>query len=194
VQSGSDRLLKRMLRRYSADEYRERVAALREAVPGVTLSTDIIVGFPGETREDFSATLALVRDIGFTGLFGFKYSPRPYTPALKLEDDISEDEKSRRLEELFRLSDQQRRQHLESLLGSEQSVLIEGRSRGGELTGRSERNEIVHFAGEHDNYGEVMPVRITRAYKNSLFGEAARALVPRPKAAEGQRRILPVLS
>ncbi len=190
VQSGSDRVLKRMLRRYSAEEYRERVAALRAAVPGVTLSTDVIVGFPGETTEDLDATLHLVEDVGFTGLFGFKYSPRPYTPALNLDDDVSEDEKSRRLEALFRLSERQRRAHLESLLGSEQAVLVEGRSRGGELTGRSERNEIVHFAGDGEHSGQVVRVRITRAYNNSLFGEATESVrsQPRPRS-----RLLPVL-
>src|SRR5690606_762438 len=125
VQSGSDRVLKRMIRRYSVAEYVERVEALEQAVPGLTLSTDIIVGFPGETRGDFEQTLALVERVGFVGVFGFKYSPRPFTPALKLGDDVDEAEKSRRLAELFELSNTLRQRHLASLVGSEQLVLVE---------------------------------------------------------------------
>src|SRR5262249_8060883 len=105
VQSGSDRVLRRMIRRYSRDEYVTRARALQNASPGLTLSTDIIVGFAGETEADFEATLTLVQEIGFVGLFGFKYSPRPYTPALKLGDDIAEAEKSDRLARLFELSE-----------------------------------------------------------------------------------------
>jgi tRNA-2-methylthio-N6-dimethylallyladenosine synthase len=205
VQSGSDRVLKRMLRRYTAAEYRERIAALREAVPGVTLSTDIIAGFPGETREDFAATLELVAELRFNQVFGFKYSPRPYTPALKLEDDVPEEEKAARLDELLKLSNGLRQAALDALVGTTQLVLIEGRSKNGELTGRSERNEIVHAPSEIDAVGELVPVRITRAYRNSLFGEiepgflesragslAERTAPPRPRA-EGRRRLLPVV-
>jgi tRNA-2-methylthio-N6-dimethylallyladenosine synthase len=171
VQSGSDRLLKRMIRRYSIGEYRERVDALRHEVPGVTLSTDVIVGFPGETREDFAATLALVEAVGFTGLFGFKYSPRPYTPALALDGEPSEEEKSARLAELFELSERLRRAHLEALVGERLSVLVEGRGKDGAFGGRSERNEIVHFACEHELTGELVPVVVKRAFKNSLGAE-----------------------
>jgi tRNA-2-methylthio-N6-dimethylallyladenosine synthase len=171
VQSGSDRVLKRMIRRYSIGEYEERVAGLRSEVPGVTLSTDVIVGFPGETPEDFDRTLELVERIGFTGLFGFKYSPRPYTPALELEGEPSEDEKSARLSELFALTDRIRRAHLESLVGSPQEVLVEGRGRDGAFGGRSVRNEIVHFACDRELTGEIVPVVVRRAYKNSLGAE-----------------------
>ncbi len=200
VQSGSDRLLRRMLRRYTVAEYEERVAALREAVPGLSMSTDMIVGFPGETREDFEATLGLCERVRYAGLFGFKYSPRPYTPALKLGDDVSEEEKSARLAGLFEVTERQRQEHLASLVGSEQEVLVEGRSKGGELTGRSERNEIVHFACTYDATGEVAPVRIVRAYKNSLFAEAAPAWLeavaqraPARRVPEA-RRALPLLT
>jgi tRNA-2-methylthio-N6-dimethylallyladenosine synthase len=203
VQSGSDRLLRRMIRRYSVAEYRERVAALRLEVPGVTLSTDVIVGFPGETRADFEATLALVSDIGFTGLFGFKYSPRPYTPALRLDGEPSEEEKSERLAELFRLSERQRAEHLASLVGQNTDVLVEGRgSKGSGYTGRSERNEIVHFECPFDPTGEILPVSVERAFKNSLGGaihpawlegERARGLRQRPPA-DVARRALPVVA
>jgi tRNA-2-methylthio-N6-dimethylallyladenosine synthase len=203
VQSGSDRMLRRMIRRYSAAEYRERVAALRAEVPGVTLSTDVIVGFPGETRDDFAETLGLVADIGFTGLFGFKYSPRPYTPALKLDGEPTEDEKSARLAELFALSEAQRQAHLTALVGSEQLVLVEGAGKSSGYSGRSAQNEIVHFECPLDVTGELVPVRITRAYKNSLRGELEPAWLtssaaarlrhaPRPRLVE--RRGLPVVS
>jgi tRNA-2-methylthio-N6-dimethylallyladenosine synthase len=201
VQSGSDRLLRRMIRRYSVAEYRERVGVLKLEVPGVTLSTDVIVGFPGETRADFEATLELVSAIGFTGLFGFKYSPRPYTPALRLDGEPSEDEKSERLAELFRLSERQRSEHLASLVGQKTAVLVEGRGKGGAFTGRSERNEIVHFECPFDPTGEILPVRVERAFKNSLGGaiepawlegETARG---RSRAPAGTgRRALPVVA
>ena len=203
VQSGSDRLLRRMIRRYSSAEYRERVAALRAEVPGVTLSTDVIVGFPGETREDFQATLELVRDIGFTGLFGFKYSPRPYTPALKLDGEPSEEEKSARLAELFEVSEASRRAHLASLVGAREEVLVEGPSKtAGSYSGRSGKNEIVHLECPFDPSGEIVPVRILRAFKNSLGGEidavwldsdGARARRAAVRTHPVERRALPVV-
>lgn len=196
VQSGSDRVLRRMIRRYSLGEYRERVAALRAAVPEVTLSTDVIVGFPGETREDFEGTLELVRETGFVGLFGFKYSERPFTPAEKLADDVSEEEKSARLAELFELSESIRRRHLESLVGSTREVLAVGPGKTG-YTGRTEANEIVHFGCQDDPSGELLRLRIVRAFKNSLAGElldAARASPLRPLGPEPERRLLPVVT
>jgi tRNA-2-methylthio-N6-dimethylallyladenosine synthase len=170
VQSGSDRVLRRMSRRYDIAEYRERIAALRRAVPGLTLSTDVIVGFPGETSEDFAQTLTLVRELGFIGVFGFKYSPRPFTPALKLEDDVSEEEKSERLARLFELSEGQRAAHLESLVGSVQLVLVEGKGERGGYTGRTERNEIVHLEAGGDPTGEFVRVQVAQAFKHSLAG------------------------
>jgi tRNA-2-methylthio-N6-dimethylallyladenosine synthase len=168
-----------MLRRYSVAEYEERVAALRAEVPGVTLSTDVIVGFPGETEEDFLGTLALVERVGFSGLFGFKYSVRPYTPAQKLEGEPSEDEKSERLARLFSVAERERVRNLESVVEKTVSVLVEGRSKGERWTGRSERNEIVHFASSVDPTGQVVPVRIVAAFKNSLSGEADAGWVAR---------------
>src|SRR5258707_12015596 len=117
VQCCSDGMLKRMWRRYSVQEYVERVSALRSAVPGVTFSTDVIVGFPGETREDFQATLALAERVRFSGFFGFTYSERPNTPALNLADDVPEREESARLEEIFELTDRHRRYHLAAFVG-----------------------------------------------------------------------------
>ncbi len=196
VQSGSDRVLKRMIRRYTSSQYIERVAALRERVPGVTLSTDVIVGFPGETAEDFAATLALVERVGYTGLFGFKYSERPGTPASKLGDDVPEAEKSARLTALFRLSDAQRRAHLSTLVGNVEQVLIEGAGKHERFTGRTERNEIVHVASEGDPTGRLVPVKILRAFNNSLEGELLEPHGLPPRRAGGAhsaRRQLPVV-
>lgn len=204
VQSGSDRILKRMIRRYTRAEYTERVRRLVASRPGTTVSTDVIVGFPGETDADFEATLDLVRDIGFVGLFGFKYSPRPFTPALKLADDVSEDVKSERLARLFDVAEAQTRAHLATLVGTTQQVLVEGASKAeGKLTGRTERNEIVHVEAPpgRDLVGALVDVTIVRAFKHSLEGaldEQTLAKVPvRASGAaarpERRRRALPLV-
>lgn len=175
VQSGSDRMLKRMIRRYTRVEYLERVRSLVARVPGLSLSTDIIVGFPGETEDDFALTLSLVREVGYRGLFGFKYSERPYTPARKLADDVPEAVKGERLARLFEVSEELLGTYLRSLEGSAQRVLVEGPGKEGATawTGRTERNEIVHIAGadDCDLLGEIVDVQITRANKHSLQGE-----------------------
>jgi tRNA-2-methylthio-N6-dimethylallyladenosine synthase len=198
VQAGSDRVLRRMLRRYSAAEYEERVQALREAVPGVTLATDMIVGFPGETAQDFAETLALVERVGFSIIYGFKYSERPYTAAVNLGDDVPEAEKVERLAQLIRLGDAMRTDLMRQQVGTRQSVLFEGRGKTGALRGRTERSEIVHAAGSDSLIGTLREVVITGSYKNSLLGEvpgvvaegpAPRAPLPLPRAP----RSLPVL-
>lgn len=171
VQSGNNQVLRRMIRRYTREEYVERVEALRRAAPDLTLSTDIIVGFPGETRQQFEDTLSLVDELELVGLFAFKYSPRPFTPALKLADDVSEQEKSERLEKLFSLHDPQRQAHLERLVGSQQEVLIEGKKEDGAYFGRTLHNEIVHLAAKANVVGAIVPVRIAQAFKNSLAAE-----------------------
>ncbi|HEY8942669.1 MAG TPA: tRNA (N6-isopentenyl adenosine(37)-C2)-methylthiotransferase MiaB [Polyangiaceae bacterium] len=195
VQSGSDRVLRRMIRRYTVEEYETRVARLREAVPGITLSTDVIVGFPGETPEDFRGTLELLERVGYAGVFAFKYSVRPHTPALNFEDDVSEAEKAERLARLFEVSEPRRRAHLTGLVGQVEPVLVEGRSKGGAFTGRTERNEIVHFeAGQTDPTGLLVRLRIERAFKNSLFGalEDGQRLPPLEERRP-ERRALPML-
>ncbi len=208
VQSGNDVVLKRMGRRYSREEYVERTDLLRQSVPGLTLSTDIIVGFPGETQEQFEDTLSLVEEMGFIGVFGFKYSPRPGTSALNLGDDVPETEKSARLTALLDLAEEIRRRHLQTLVGSTQSVLVEGKSKTGAYTGRTERNEIVHFGCQDDPTGELVELRIERALKHSLiaaFVDPARrvpyedAVVSAPTTAApassqlGNGRSLPVI-
>jgi tRNA-2-methylthio-N6-dimethylallyladenosine synthase len=171
VQSGSNRVLRRMLRRTTVEQYEERVAALVERVPGLTVSTDIIVGFPGETQGEFEQTLALVQRVGFVGVFGFKYSPRPGTPAMRLADDVSEEEKSERLALLFETAEHFRHAHLKSLLGTTVQVLVEGKKADGAYTGRTERNEIVHLPAASDPSGQLLPVRIGICFNNSLGGE-----------------------
>ncbi|WP_437477357.1 tRNA (N6-isopentenyl adenosine(37)-C2)-methylthiotransferase MiaB [Sorangium sp. So ce1014] len=214
VQSGSDRVLRRMIRRYTRAEYVARTRALVEAVPGLTLSTDIIVGFSGETEDDFAATLSLVREVGFKGLFGFKYSRRPHTPALKLPDDVPEGVKGERLSRLFEASEALLAAHLSGLVGTTQAVLVEGRDKergaggargqGGALwSGRTGRHEIAHIEGaaELDLLGDVVEVSIARANKHSLqaeLTEAARAAA-RPRQRGGAepgpaRRSLPVVA
>jgi len=198
VQSGSDRVLRRMIRRYTRAEYVERATRLRESRPGLTLSTDIIVGFPGETDDDFEATLDLVREVGFVSVFGFKFSPRPHTPALKLADDVPEEEKSSRLQRLFALSEALGGAHLASLVGTRQEVLIEGPSRTANgaprVTGRTKRSEIVHVdAGEGgDVTGTVAVVEITRAFKHSLEGRWTDVPQRRAPPVASRRRALPI--
>ncbi len=206
VQSGSNRMLKRMIRRYTREEYLDRTRALVAARSArneaITLSTDIIVGFPGETEDDFLATLSLVREAGFSSLFAFKYSPRPGTPALKLGDDVPESEKASRLARLFALTEELGRAHLGALVGTTQEVLVHGVSKGknGTFEGRSAQNEIVHVEVPEgvSPIGEMVTVVVERADKHSLAGRpTADALVrlakatPR-KAVEKRRRLLPL--
>ena len=213
VQSGSNRILKRMIRRYTREEFLFRVARLRAARPGLSLSTDLIVGFPGETEEDFAATLSLVREADFTTAFTYKYSVRPHTPARKLVDDVPEEVKAERLLRLIALIEAQGAAYLSSLVGTATQVLVEGRSKRGTrgetpagdiYHGRSERNELVHieFPSFSAPIGELVDVTITRAHKHSLVGEmgaAARARfvqLPPPAAstAPAGHRHLPVVS
>jgi tRNA-2-methylthio-N6-dimethylallyladenosine synthase len=204
VQSGSDRVLRRMIRRYTRAEYVMRAERLKRARPGLTLSTDIIVGFPGETEDDFAQTLTLVREVGFVSLFGFKYSPRPYTPALRLGDDVPETVKAERLARLFEVAEAMGAAHLATLVGTRQRVLVEGASKSekGDLTrdrvqGRTEQHEIVHIhaPGAAAFVGEVVEVEIERAHRHSLSGVPTSLPPPRPpraRRADDVRR-LPLL-
>jgi tRNA-2-methylthio-N6-dimethylallyladenosine synthase len=199
MQSGSDRVLKRMLRRYTAEDYVARVERLKAAVPGITLSSDIIVGFPGETDEDFEATLSVVARVGFVSVFGFKYSQRPYTPALKLGDDVTEAIKDERLQRLFALVADQQNAHLASLVGTRQTVLVESHDHERGAQGRSERNELVHFDAPegHDPRGELVQVDIIEAYKHSLRG-VMQGVVPQrelPRVTKAKPAVrLPIAS
>jgi tRNA-2-methylthio-N6-dimethylallyladenosine synthase len=171
VQSGSDRVLAAMKRGYTSLEYRSIARRLLEARPGLSLASDFIVGFPGESEADFAATLKLAAEIGFDGSFSFVYSPRPGTPAANLPDGVSQEEKLERLQRLQAQLDSQARAVSEAMVGTTQKVLIEGPSRknGDELAGRTANNRIVNFpAPPRDGFVEV---RITEARSHSLRGE-----------------------
>jgi tRNA-2-methylthio-N6-dimethylallyladenosine synthase len=175
VQSGSSRVLTAMRRRHTRDEYLRLVEQLREAMPDIALSTDMIVGFPGESREDFDDTLSLTAAVGYHSMFSFKYSPRPNTLANKrMPDDVSEEEKTARIVELQALQkDIQSRLH-QAAVGRDVDVLVDARSRrrDWELSGRTSGNTVVNFSGDAGWIGRTVRVRITEANPNSLRGEA----------------------
>ena len=172
VQSGSDRILKAMNRRYSAADYLGKVRKLRSAVPNMAMTTDIIVGFPGESDEDFAQTLLLLKDVGFDALFAFKYSKRPHTKAPDLPGHLPEAVKDDRLDQVFALQKGISLKKNEQHIGSVQEVLVEGSSKkGGMLTGRTRGNKAVNFNGPTGLRGSLADVRITAAGPNSLSGE-----------------------
>jgi tRNA-2-methylthio-N6-dimethylallyladenosine synthase len=177
VQSGSDRVLAAMKRGYTALEYKSLVRKLRAARPDLSLSSDFIVGFPGETDADFAATLKLIEDVGFDDSFSFLYSARPGTPAAELSDETSLEIKSARLQQLQQLIHQQADAISQAMIGSVQRVLVEGRARkdATELAGRTDNNRVVNFAAPQPAdrlIGEFLEVRITEARPHSLRGEA----------------------
>jgi tRNA-2-methylthio-N6-dimethylallyladenosine synthase len=175
VQSGSTRVLQAMRRRHTREEYVELVAHLREALPDVALSTDMIVGFPGETAEDFEQTLSLTATARYHSMFSFKYSPRPNTLALKrMPDDVSEEEKTRRIMALQGLQRTIQGALFAASVGRLEPVLIEStsRRREWELSGRTSGNTVVNLPGDPSWVGRIVPVRITGANPNSLRGEA----------------------
>jgi tRNA-2-methylthio-N6-dimethylallyladenosine synthase len=175
VQSGSDRLLACMRRGYTAGQYRETVAMLREHVPGIALSTDVIVGYPGETTADFEATLALLEAVTFDSLFAFAYSPRPGTTALRLADDVPSQEKRRRLRLVNDLQQRRQRTLRASQVGKQQNVLIDTLDGPGRVSGRSPDFRIVHLDGPQEWLGRVVPVEITEAGANAFRGRAVLA-------------------
>jgi len=162
VQSGSTRVLKRMLRRYTREHYLEVVAALRSAIPGLALTTDIIVGFPGETEADVAETLSLVEDVDFDDAFTFKYSVREGTPAVRIKDHIAEELKAERLERLITLVRRVARARSMALVGTAQEVLVEGPARRGDLLqGRTRTNKVALFEGPAAWIGTYRRVRLT---------------------------------
>jgi tRNA-2-methylthio-N6-dimethylallyladenosine synthase len=172
VQSGSDRVLKRMNRRYTAEDYRERVAALRSACPGISITSDVIVGFPGEEEEDFQATLALMREVRFDNLFSFQYSRREGTAAAGMDRQVCGSEKRERLQTLQALQTNHTLEKNRDCLGRTETVLVEGTSKNtaSEMTGRTRGNRIVNFPGSQELIGETVSVKITKAFLHSLRG------------------------
>jgi len=177
VQSGSDRVLAAMKRGYTALEYRSIARRLRQARAGISLSSDFIVGFPGETDGDFEATLKLAGDVGFDASFSFLYSPRPGTPAAELPDPTPRDVKLQRLQRLQAQLEAQSRSISERMVGSVERVLVEGPSRKNpaELAGRTGNNRVVNFAGGSHLVGQFLEVLITAALPHSLRGELLNA-------------------
>ncbi len=175
VQSGSSRVLERMRRRYSRDTYLQLVAEIREAIPNIALSTDMIVGFPGEDREDFENTLSLTETVRFHGMFSFKYSQRPHTLAAKrMPDTVPEGEKTERLMRLQALQRDIQVALNAERVGDEVDVLVDAHSRRRpqDLSGRTTQNTVVNFPGRSDWIGRTLTVRVDRAGPHSLRGTA----------------------
>ena len=173
VQSGSDRVLAAMKRGYTALEFKSLVRKLRAARPDLSLSSDFIVGFPGETAEDFEKTMKLIEDVCFDASFSFIYSPRPGTPAAELADDTPAEVKLERLQRLQQRIDALAQEVSQAMVGSVQRVLVEGLSKKDEreLAGRTDNNRIVNFEGQARLTGRFVDVRITAALPHSLRGE-----------------------
>jgi tRNA-2-methylthio-N6-dimethylallyladenosine synthase len=173
VQSGSTRVLSAMRRRYTRESYLELVGRIRERVPEVALSTDMIVGFPGETERDFEDTLSLTAAVGYHSMFSFKYSPRPNTLAeQRLPDDVSEPEKTRRIVALQALQGSIQRSLNECLVGRDVEVLVDAvsRRRQDEVSGRTSQNVVVNLPGGPPQVGRLVRVRIERAGPHSVWG------------------------
>ena len=184
VQSGSNRILNAMKRGHTVAEYLDKVNRLRRMRPGISISSDFIVGFPGETEADFEATMDLIEEVRFDHSFSFIYSPRPGTPAAGLTDDVPLSVKKERLAVLQKRIQGLAQEVSASMVGSVQRILVEGPSRKDprQLSGRTENNRVVNFAGESRWVGQFLDVKITEALPNSLRG---RATNPMPRVASG---------
>jgi tRNA-2-methylthio-N6-dimethylallyladenosine synthase len=177
VQHGSDRILAAMKRGYTALQYKSTIRALRAVRPDISLSSDFIVGFPGETDDDFDKTMKLIDDVGYDASFSFVFSARPGTPAAALHDDTPQVLKLQRLQRLQAAVEANARRISESRVGTVQRILVEGRSRkdATELMGRTECNRIVNFKGQLRLVGQMIDVAITQALPHSLRGEVGLA-------------------
>ncbi len=172
VQSGSDSVLNRMRRTYTRQEYLEKIDCIRSARRDISISTDMIVGFCGETEDDFEQTLGLLGEVGYDQVFSFKYSPRPRTPAGSMEDSVPEEEKSRRLMILQARQREIQLQQNQDCLGREYEVLVEGfHPRLGQAVGRTTSNKIINFPGQPSWAGQYVIVRVTASGPNSLVGQ-----------------------
>jgi tRNA-2-methylthio-N6-dimethylallyladenosine synthase len=187
VQSGSTRILSRMNRKYSREMYQDNIDRLRKAWPDIAITTDIIVGFPGETSEDFADTLSLIRQVNYDGLFAFMYSDRPNAPAASFTDKISNTEKADRLQQVLGLQEILTVEKNKSLVHSVQEVLVEGLSQRIKVSdpgldsvpqwyGRTPGHKIVHFpepenSSDSGNIGRLRQIRIEKAFSHSLWGK-----------------------
>lgn len=173
VQAGSDRVLAAMKRGYTVLEYKSLVRRLRAARPDLALSSDFIIGFPGETEADFEATMKLIDEVGFDTSFSFVYSPRPGTPAADLPDDTPQTLKLQRLARLQKRIEEQAQVVSQGMVGTVQRVLVEGHAKkdASELAGRTDNNRVVNFPGQARLIGQFVEVTITAALPHSLRGE-----------------------
>lgn len=176
VQSGSTRVLHAMQREYTREQYMERIAWIRAAKRPISITTDMIVGFPGETEAEFAETLSLLDAVQYDGVFAFQYSPRPNTPARTMQDSIAPEEKSRRLQVLLERQKEIQKKNYSNHIGEIVEVMVEAyQPAKGQITGRSSQNKTVNFTTESPVYpavGSYQTVRITKSFPNSLFGEA----------------------
>lgn len=179
AQHGSDRILSAMKRGYTALEYKSVLRRLKQVRPDIAVSSDFIVGFPGETDEDFNALMKLIEDIGFDNSFSFIFSPRPGTPAANLADDTPAELKLRRLQHLQAVIDANTKKYSNAMIGTVQRILVEGPSvkDASELQGRTENNRVVNFAGPKELIGTLVHTRITESYNYSLRGELVEETV-----------------
>jgi len=175
VQSGSDKILSLMNRGYSRSYYLDRVGCLREKIPGLALTTDILVGFPGETERDYGETVSLMKEVRFDYAYTFKYSSRPGTAAAKLDDLLPEDEKQRRLDGVINIQRMHTRTALNSLQGREMEVLltIPAKSGDGKFTGKTRTHFNIIVPADRSLLGKIMRVRVTGNTGMNLLGEAA---------------------
>jgi len=173
VQSGSDRILAAMKRGYTTLEFKSKIRKLRKIRPDISISSDFIIGFPGETDDDFQATVNLIESVGFDNAFSFIYSRRPGTPAAALPDNVPLETKKQRLQRLQNLLIFQGQAFSEHMLGNVQEILVDATSKknANELQGRTENNRVVNFQGNAHLIGQIVPIRITAVLKNSLRGE-----------------------
>ena len=173
LQSGDDRVLKAMNRRYTRESYLSLVDYMREKMPEIAITTDIIVGFPGETEEEFENTLDMLRRVRFDNIYSFIYSKRRGTPAEKMPDQIPDEVKKARFARLLEVQDEISNQKNAELIGKTVPVLVEGRSKTdpAKLTGRTAGNKLVHFTGDDGLIGQRITLRVTEAATHSLFGE-----------------------
>ena len=172
VQSGSDKILGSMKRGHTVIEYKSKIRKLREIRPDISLSSDFIIGFPGETEEDFNNTMKLIDEMGFDKSFSFIYSKRPGTIAASLPDDVNQTVKKQRLAVIQDKLNENTEKISRSMIGSIQKVLVEGHSKkGSTLSGRTENMRTTHFQGNEDLIGQIVSVKITEGFANSLQGE-----------------------
>ena len=173
VQSGNNEILRKMGRRYTREQYLNLVKEMREKIPGLSLSTDIIVGFPNETEEQFQDTCSLVDIVQYEAAFTFIYSPRKGTPAARMEDNVSKETKTRRFQELVKHLEKHIEEYSDSMVGNVYDVLVDGVSKNNDemLSGYTETNKLVHFKGDISLVGTIVKVKINESHTYSLIGE-----------------------